>query len=154
MGLGVSVCKTIFVGPLPRFIVSNNISCFLSFTQEPIPPLRLSKKEKNELIEKQKKFFEGDFKRYLKETANEDSSFLVQFVECATGSNYLPQGVNFTINIEFSFAEEALQLPRFHSCTREVVIPGYEIFWSDYDDFKEKRMNFAIKEVFNQFAMK
>lgn len=114
------------------------------------PNMKLTNAEKAELIEKQKIFFNGDFKRYLKESAEKDSNFLVKFVECVTGSNYLPYN-NCQITIEFSFAAEGY--PTFHTCTREVVIPGYEYFWSDYKDFKEEKMNKIIDVAYNQFAM-
>jgi len=98
-------------------------------------------------------FFKGNFQRYLKESAEEDKYFLVKFVECATGSNYLPFDKNFKINIEFNFSEDPQGYPLFHACTFDVVIPGFEVFFSNYKSFKTDKMNFAIKEVYNQFHM-
>ena len=115
--------------------------------------MKLTKEQKVELIKTQEIFFNGDFKRYLKESAEEDSNFLVKFVECVTGSNYLPYGGSHQdqIHIEFSFAAQGL--PTFHTCSREIVIPGYEYYWINYKDFKEVKMNQTIDAVYNQFAM-
>ena len=112
----------------------------------------MTKKEKAKLIQQQELFFNGDFKRYLRESADEDKDFLVKFVECVTGSNYLPYDVSHQIQIEFSFAKIE-GLPSFHSCSRDLVIPGYEHYWSDYKVFKEVKMNETIDTVYNQFAM-
>ena len=104
-------------------------------------------------IKEQKKFFHGDFKKYLEESAEEDDTFLAKFLECATGSNYLPYDKNFGINIEFNFSLEPLGFPNFHSCSCDVVMPGFSAFFSDYKTFKKEKMNFAIDEVYNQFQM-
>ena len=114
--------------------------------------MKLTKAEKAKLIQQQEIFFNGDFKRYLRESADEDSNFLVKFVECVTGYNYLPY-VGDQIQIEFSFARTE-GLPEFHTCTRDLVIPGYKYYWSDYKEFKEVKMNQTIDLVYNQFAMK
>lgn len=115
--------------------------------------MKLSMERKAELIQQQEIFFDGDFKRYLKESAEEDSNFLVKFVECVTGYNYLPHDGSHKIQIEFSFAQTE-GLPLFHSCTRDLIIPGYDYYWSDYKDFKDVKMNKTIDAVYNQFAMK
>jgi len=112
----------------------------------------MSKKDKERQVEEQKSFYKDGFKKYLKESADEDESFLVKFVECATGSNYLPFDKNFKINIEFNFSLD-VTLPNFHSCTRDVVLPGVEVFFADYESFKNDKMNFAINEVYKQFNM-
>ena len=117
------------------------------------PDMKLSMERKAELIQQQEIFFDGDFKRYLKESAEEDSNFLVKFVECVTGYNYLPHDGSHQIQIEFSFAQTE-GLPLFHSCTRDLIIPGYDYYWSDYKDFKDVKMNKTIDAVYNQFAMK
>ena len=114
------------------------------------PHNELTKEAKAKLIEEQEIFFNGDFKRYIRESAEEDSKFLVKFVECVTGSDYLPYNGGH-ITIEFSFTAEGY--PRFHTCVSEVVIPGYEYYWSDFMNFKEM-MNKVIDVSYNQFAMK
>jgi uncharacterized protein YggL (DUF469 family) len=128
--------------------LSNDI---LSLLNSADPNNELTKEAKAKLIEEQEIFFNGDFKRYLRESAAEDPKFLVNFVECVTGSNYLPYDGGHIITIEFSF--KAQGYPRFHTCTREVVIPGYEYYWSDFMNFKEM-MNEVIDVSYNQFAMK
>ena len=135
---------------LPLKVVSNDVYLVNSFTDH--SGMKLTKAQKAKLIEEQEIFFNGDFKRYLRESADEDSNFLVKFVECVTGSNYLPH-VGGQIQIEFSFASTE-GLPKFHTCTRELIIPGYEYYWSDYKEFKEVKMNQTIDLVYNQFAMK
>mmetsp|Transcript_38426 Transcript_38426/g.65655 ORF Transcript_38426/g.65655 Transcript_38426/m.65655 type:complete len:86 (-) Transcript_38426:332-589(-) len=40
--------------------------------------------------EKQKEFFEGDFKRYIKEQAEKSSHFLEKFVQFCTGIKLYP----------------------------------------------------------------
>ena len=116
------------------------------------PDMRLTKKVKADLIQKQKIFFNGDFKRYLRESAEEDGDFIVKFVECVTGSNYLPYDGERQIQLEFSF-QKLEGLPHFHSCTRDIVIPGYDYYWSDYKEFKDVKMNNTINTVFNHFNM-
>ena len=123
-----------------------------TFYVEPDIAWGMSKKDKERQEEKQKSFYKGGFMKYLKESADEDESFLVKFVECATGSNYLPFDKNFKINIEFNFSLD-VTLPKFHSCTRDVMLPGVEAFFADYESFKNDKMNFAINEVYNQFNM-
>jgi hypothetical protein len=115
--------------------------------------VKLTDEEKARLIVQQWSFFNGDFKRYLRESADEDNNFLVKFVQCVTGYNYLPCGGKFQIQIEFSFAQTE-GLPLFHTCPRDLVIPGYEYYWSDYKEFKEVKMNQTIDLVYNQFTMK
>lgn len=145
---------------------------------------RLSEAQKARLVQEQKLFFDNDFKRYLRESAEEDDSFLVKFVgelwhsgvvfrlsfllrvpvyntyalcalqECATGSNYVPyDDKSFKINIEFSFSVDPVDwLPVFHACTGDVVLPS-TMQYIDYKTFKEDKMNWAIREVYNQFHM-
>ena len=127
--------------------LSNDI---LSLLNSADPHNELTEEAKTKLIEEQEIFFNGDFKRYLRESAAEDPKFLVNFVECVTGSNYLPYDGGH-ITIEFSF--KAQGYPKFHTCTRDVVIPGYEYYWSDFMNFKEM-MNEVIDVSYNQFAMK
>ena len=123
-------------------------------SQDPDPMLPMSENDKKELVKLQETFFNGDFLRYLKESAEEDESFLAKFVECATGSNYLPYGGKSVITIEFNFGLDPLGFPKFHSCTSEIVLPGFELFFSDYETFKKVKMNDVINKVYNQFAMK
>jgi hypothetical protein len=104
-------------------------------------------------MKKQENFFNNDFQKYLRESAEEDSSFLVKFVQCATGSNYLPYDKTFKIYIEFNFGCRPDSLPMFHSCTREILCPGYKFFFSDYHKFKTM-MNMVVNMVYNHFNMK
>lgn len=106
-----------------------------------------------ELREKQKIFFNGNFKQYLRQSAEEIDDFIVKFVECATGSNYLPFDNNFKINLEFNLSLEPLGNPMFHSCTQDISISGYDIFFQDYNTFKDVKMNQNILMVYNQFHM-
>jgi hypothetical protein len=135
---------------LPFKVVSNDAHLVNSLTED--PDANLTQAEKAELIEKQKIFFDGDFKRCLKESAEEDGNFLVKFVECVTGSNYLPY-TGGQIQIEFSFAETEGG-PFFHTCTRDLLIPGYEYYWSDYKYFKDVRMKKTINDMYNVLSMK
>lgn len=112
----------------------------------------MTETDKETLMNLQKNFFEVDFQKYLRESADEDSSLLVKFVQCATGSNYLPYGKTFKIYIEFDFSLHPERLPKFHSCTQEISFPGYELFFSDYDKFKTK-MNDVVNMVYNHFNM-
>lgn len=121
---------------------------------EPRPSLKMTERDKERITKEQKGFFNKNFKKYLEESVKEDKSFLVKFVECATGSNYLPYDQKFKINIEFNFSLKGDGMPIFHTCTRDIVIPGYESFFYDYETFKKNKMNFAIDEVYNQFHMK
>ncbi|KAL7537829.1 hypothetical protein ACHAXR_008113, partial [Thalassiosira sp. AJA248-18] len=121
---------------------------------EPHPSYNMTEEDKERLAQAQQQFFERNFKKYLQESAKEDETFLVKFVECATGSNYLPYDNEFKINIEFNFSLNPVGYPVFHACTGDVVIPGYEACFSDYESFKREKMNFAIGEVFNKFDMK
>ncbi len=123
--------------------------CSITLTDH--PDVKLTKARKEELIQQQEIFFNGDFKRYLRESADEDSNFLVKFVECVTGSNFLPYR-DGQIQIEFSFAQTE-GFPNFHTCSRQIVIPGYDYYWSDYKDFKEVKMNQNINVMYNHFSM-
>jgi len=110
---------------------------------------------KERIKKEQEKFFNVDFQKYLRESAEEDSSFMVKFVQCATGSNYLPYDKTFKICIEFDFSRRPGKFPKIHSCTHEIRIPGYEgdeLFFSDYQKFKT-RMNLVINMVYNHFNM-
>lgn len=78
--------------------------------------------------------------------------FLNKFVECATGSNYLPFDKDFKIHIEFDFSRDPVGYPLFHACMYDVRLPGFESFWDPYDLFKQK-MNFSINEVYKDFNM-
>ena len=108
--------------------------------------------ELDDLREKQKIFFNRYFKQYLRESAEEIDDFLVKFVECATGSNYLPFDKNFKIKLEFDLTQILLH-PMFHSCTNEIRISGYEFFFEDYNTFKDVKMNQNILMVYNRFDM-
>ena len=109
--------------------------------------------ELEDLREKQKIFFNGNFKQYLRESAEEIDDFLVKFVECATGSNYLPFDKNFKIKLEFNLTLDPLGNPMFHSCDKDIVISGYEFFFEDYNTFKDVKMNQNILMVYNRFDM-
>ena len=98
-------------------------------------------------------FFNGDFKKYLKESAEEDEDFLTKLVQCATGSNYLPYDSAFKIYIEFDLTRTLERYPLFHTCTHGGRIPGFGEFYNDYQSFKS-RMNMAKNEVYNHFDMK
>ena len=102
--------------------------------------------------EKQKRFFNNGFKTFLRESAEEDPTFLVKFVECATGSNYLPYDKTFKINVEFDFSLEATAYPVFHSCTHDIRLPGYEAFFAHYPKFKSD-MKTIIDDIYNKFDM-
>ena len=78
--------------------------------------------ELEDIREKQTIFFNGNFKQYLRESAEEIDDFLVKFVECATGSNYLPFDRGFKINLEFDLSLDPLGNPMFHSCTHDIRI--------------------------------
>jgi len=119
-----------------------------------VPDVNLGMDEtaKEQQIEEQREFYHGNFKKYLKESDEEDKTFLVKLVEAATGSNYLPFDEKFKINIEFSFGLDPCGYPNFHACTFDVVIPGYSVHFDDFKTFKEK-MNFVIGEVYNKFDM-
>ena len=112
------------------------------------------KAEKEDIRQKQEIFFNGNFKQYLRQSAEEIDGFLVKFVECATGSNYLPFDKDFKIYLEFDFSLDALGNPMFHSCTHEIRIPGYPLFFEDFETFKDKKMNQNILMVYNRFDMK
>ena len=101
---------------------------------------------------KQEKFFNTGFKTFLMECTQEDPSFLVKFVECATGSNYLPYDKTFKIKIEFEFSVLPQAQPCFHSCTKEVRFPGYAVFFDDYQKFKTD-MKMIINAIYNRFDM-
>jgi hypothetical protein len=109
--------------------------------------------ELEDLREKQEIFFNGNFKRYLRESAEEIDDFLVKFVECVTGSNYLPFDKTFKIKLEFDLTLVSLHHPMFHSCNKEIRIPGYEFFFEDYNTFKDVNMNQNILMVYNRFDM-
>ena len=87
------------------------------------------------------------------ESAEEDPSFLVKLVECATGSNYLPCDRTFKINIEFDFTLDPLGYPLFHSGSRDIRFPGYKVFFSDYDKFKHDT-KMIIDKIYNRFDMR
>lgn len=106
-----------------------------------------------DLREKQKVFFNGNFKQYLRQSAEEIDHFFVKFVECATGSNYLPFDNNFKIYLEFNLSVDPLGNPMFHACTKDICIPGYDIFFEDYNTFKDVKMNQNILMIYNQFNM-
>ena len=130
---------------------------------EPHPNLGMGSNDKERHKSEQMKFYFGDdkntadnhsmFEKYVRESAAEDEKFLVKFVQCASGSNYLPYDKKFKINIEFNFSLDPIGLPQFHSCTLDVMIPGANTFFYNYDAFKTK-MNFAINEVYKNFNMK
>jgi hypothetical protein len=103
--------------------------------------------------DEQENFYNTGFKTFLMESAKEDPNFLVKLVECATGSNYLPCDKTFKINIEFNFSLDPLGYPQFHSCTQDMVIPGYKLFFSDYDKFKHD-MKMIIDKIYNRFDMR
>ncbi len=109
--------------------------------------------DKERIKELQRKFYNTGFKAFLTESAEENPSFLMKFVECATGSNYLPCDKTFKIYIEFNFSLPPEGYPLFHSCTHEISLPGYEVFFSDYQKFKHN-MNMIIEKIFNHFDMK
>ena len=134
----------------PLLLSVTNTWLFDAFKDHPDTPL--PKEERAKQIRQQEIFFNGDFKRYIRESAEEDSTFLLKFVECVTGYNYLPHDDGHQITIEFCFAKTGGN-PQFHSCTRDLVIPGYEYYWSDYKDFKDVKMNQTINAMYNQFTM-
>jgi hypothetical protein len=109
--------------------------------------------ELEDIREKQTIFFNGNFKQYLRESAEEIDDFLVKFVECATGSNYIPFDQTFKINLEFDFSICPLGNPMFHSCTHDIRISGDPIFFEDYKTFKDVKMNQNILMVYNRFDM-
>ena len=137
--------------------------CIL-FYAEPYDGIVLTETGKEKIKKEQEKFFNVDFQKYLRESAEEDSSFLVKFVQCATGSNYLPYDKTFKIYIEFDFSRRPEKLPKIHSFTHEIRIPGYELLFyqppheeatareAHYQKFKT-RMNFVINMVYNHFNM-
>jgi hypothetical protein len=102
--------------------------------------------------EEQEKFYNTGFKTFLMECTQEDPSFLVKFVECATGYNYLSYDKTFKINIEFDFSLPPQGHPVFHSCTRDIRFPGYGVFFDDYQKFKND-MKIIIGTIYNRFDM-
>lgn len=112
---------------------------------------KLTKEERAKLIEWQVSFFHGDFKKYLRESAEDDSNFLVKFVECVTGSNYLPHDDSYQIRLQFSYAKTG-GLPTFNTCSRGIIIHGREFIFGGYKNFK-KVMNEVINVAYNQFTM-
>ena len=75
-----------------------------------------NEKEMILLRDKQEQFFEDEFKRYLREGSSVPS-FLAKFVECCTGSNYLPfmspDDTPFKIIVEFNLVAPE---PGCHLC--------------------------------------
>jgi len=92
----------------------------------------------------QEKFFEGDFKRYLREEASKNSDFLEEFVQFCTGSNYLPfvspgDDKPFKITVEFNFTQpEPGCHPMAHTCVNTIRLPGTGIYWGNFDLLREK----------------
>ena len=64
----------------------------------------MTETDKERRKEEQEIFFNGDFKTYLNESAEEGEDFLTKLVQCATGSNYLPYDSLFNIYIEFNLS--------------------------------------------------
>ena len=89
----------------------------------------------------------------MRESAEEIDDFLVKFVECATGSNYIPFDQTFKINLEFDFSIDPLGNPMFHSCTHDIRVSGYPYFFEDFKTFKDVKMNQNILMVYNRFDM-
>jgi len=93
---------------------------------------------------KQEKFFEGDFKKYLREEASKNSDFLEEFVQFCTGSNYLPfasPGVDkpFKITVEFNFTQpEPGCHPMAHTCVDTIRLPGTGIYFGSFDKLCKK----------------
>ena len=83
---------------------------------------------------------------------NDGPSFLTMFVECCTGLNYLPYGKpENEITVEFNYAlAERGGFPKFWTCNREIVLPGF--VYADYDEFSEK-LEKAVELSFGQFDM-
>mmetsp|Transcript_38179 Transcript_38179/g.80336 ORF Transcript_38179/g.80336 Transcript_38179/m.80336 type:complete len:882 (-) Transcript_38179:220-2865(-) len=107
--------------------------------------------------EKQKEFFEGDFKRYIREEAGKSPDFLEDFVEFCTGSTYIPFSSPgekaFKIIVEFNFTSpEPGQLPMSHTCVNTIRFPGMGIYFGDYNLFGEK-MELALAQC-SRFDMK
>lgn len=114
----------------------------------------MSEQEVILLRDKQKHFYENEFKIYLRERSNEPS-FLAKFVECCTGSNYLPfmssDDTPFKIIVEFSLvAPEPGCHPFFHTCSNTIRLPGMGLYFGDYDLFCQK-IDEAIDSSFNKF---
>ena len=65
---------------------------------------KMTETDKERRKEEQEIFFNGDFKTYLNESAEEGEDFLTKLVQCATGSNYLPYDSLFNIYIEFNLS--------------------------------------------------
>jgi hypothetical protein len=137
-----------------HFLVKSYLTMLrIPYDAEPYDELIvLTETDKERMKKDQENFFNVGFQKYLRESAEEDSSFLVKFVQCATGMNYLPYGKTFKIYIEFDLTRHPEKLPKIHSCTHEMRIPGYELFFSDYQHFKTK-MNWVIDMVYNHFSM-
>ena len=93
--------------------------------------------------EQQEHFFDGDFKRYLKEESSKKSNFLEEFVQFCTGMNYIPYVApgeeTFKIIVEFNFmAPEPGGHPLAHTCVNTIRLPGMDMYFGDYDVFCQK----------------
>lgn len=109
------------------------------------------------LRSKQEEFYNNDFKRYLSEGSTEATSFLTNFIQCCTGSNYLPfmthDGTPFKVIVEFNIiSPEAGCHPLFQTCSNTILLPGMGLYFDDYELFQQKT-NEAIDSSFNQFNM-
>ena len=129
------------------------VCCCICIYAEPDEAFGFTESDKERIKGEQEKFYSTGFKTFLRESAKEDPSFLVKFIMCATGSDYLPYDKTFKINVEFDFSLDPQAMPFFHSCTNDIRFPGYELFFSDYHKFKTM-MNRVINMVYNRFDMR
>eukprot|EP00579_Thalassiosira_antarctica_P028636 CAMPEP_0202002644 /NCGR_PEP_ID=MMETSP0905-20130828/8440_1 /ASSEMBLY_ACC=CAM_ASM_000554 /TAXON_ID=420261 /ORGANISM="Thalassiosira antarctica, Strain CCMP982" /LENGTH=270 /DNA_ID=CAMNT_0048559605 /DNA_START=15 /DNA_END=827 /DNA_ORIENTATION=+ len=91
----------------------------------------------------QEQFFEGDFKRFLREEASKNIEVLEDFVQFCTGSNYIPfrppDEKAFEIIVEFSSPKPAPgEHPFAHTCDQTIRLPGTMRNYENYDVFYEK----------------
>ena len=85
--------------------------------------------ELRHMCRERQRIFLKKFKTFLDEEQdnqeqNDCPNFFHRFVECCTGSNYVPySGLKkiFAITIEFNYAENH---PKFHTCSQCMVLPG------------------------------
>lgn len=106
------------------------------------------------LRDKQEQFYEIEFKRYLKERAD-DPAFLSKFVEFCTGSNHLPSMASddkpVGIVVEFNLVSPGPGCHPFaQTCDNTIRLPGNGLYFDDYDLFRRK-MDEAIETSYNRF---
>jgi hypothetical protein len=80
-------------------------------------------------------------------SAEEDPNFLMKFVGCATGSNYLPYDKRFKIYIELDFSLHPYGYPVFGQLIHVLRLPGYEVSFGHYQRFNHD-MRMVVDNVY------